>query len=289
MELIAAINKLWEYPQKEYLLLYNSNGSKVRLTTECKEIFYMFGFNSLDPQQIQISPILIFLYLINNKYFVEKDEYALGLETVQQIQLNKYQQWKIEDQCVEIVLKLPKIVSPYELRNFEYKEYNITRPPQLRRTLMQYCDKHNVIKNDLKQQLLNLGVNNPVYSYEDADEIAIYDPKYYADTYIEMLPKELKDIIVEYIESFNYLSNEKELPPKDKLLSIIDDVTQKVKVSMQGGQDMSIIDIFNDINQNGGFGDINELMRSRSPVDLLNHINNEIGFSTIIENIKNNL
>ena len=293
MELIEAINKLWEYPSTEILVTYDLKDNKLYIDKHLDNLINFLKLE-IDKHQMLIHPITIFLVLCHDVGSLTCDKLfrVKPLLNVKKITLNKYQDYFIEKGKVDIKLKVPEKITPDTIKNMKYDELKLSRPPQLRRILINYSKLLNVEfdVSKLKRKLKHLDTINTAYSYLDADETVLYDQKWYENTFIELLPFEIKKIISDYMDIFEYIRKDDIFAADhNELMAIMGNVAGNVMKNIKENEDMNIMDIINNINNNGNLDEINNLVKNTSPEGLFRYVDNEIGFGNLFESIKDKI
>ena len=296
MELTAAIEKLWDEPGRELLILHNPNEEKI-FRDPSFDILLKFLRLELTKDELYYHPVFILSILLSNVKVIRNDNKLIGHTNitrnrlglkVQKISLNKYQKIFIKDENVEIGLKLPTIVTPETIKRIKFEEVEIKRHPQLRRILRDYFQIHGVqvSMEQLECKLIELNIDSDDYSYFDADELFMYNQKYNIDTYVELLPIELKSLIVNSIDENVYLTLE-DLKKNNvhSIIEIFDGLTNTVINKVNDGEDMSMSDIVKNINIDEISKQIKNLNTGNSIKDLFNNIEENYGIGNIISGI----
>ena len=249
-----------KYPGEEMLIVHDNKINKLSLYPIIKKLMINRD------KYICCHPLVIFSYIaINTDPLIENSE-------IFKISINKYQDLNINSNGINIKVKTFDTINDIMFNNI-----NITRYPQLRRLLFQYyrlIGKHFDNKS-LYNKLIDLNVDNKNYNYYDADEqVLLFD---YKGTYLELLPIELKNIIIEHVDDFDYITTD-DLKYTDPFINLIEKITDNVLKD----NDKSILDIMNDIEITNELNEAkNFVSGNNSDWDLLKYITTDLGLGTI--------
>lgn len=292
MELIDVVNKLWKEPGKELLIIYNPKGHKLFKSSSFDNLLKFLNLN-LKKEELYYHPVTILASLlsISNVFRYDEKINSIGSNKIsykiEKVLLNKYQRIFVKKEGINIGLNLPEIVTPDNINNIIHSDINFIRPPQLRRILRDYfkCIKIDINMTELERKLLELEINSPEYSYLDADELFMSDKKYYENTYMELIPIELKEIIYNYIDQDEYV-NIQNLRGKisNNLPNLIKGIVTKVSDKVNNGEDMSMMDIISSLDINNIGKELKD-MGLNSIKDLLETIEEDYGMGNILSEI----
>lgn len=228
-----SINRVWNLPSKEFLIVKD-----YKIHPQTKDLYKFLNVNTLD-NDFSLQPINTFLYLLTNPE-----------NNLIKIDLNDYQEVEIKGNQQIIKLKFPTIVTPENVKSYNYIR-NIKRHPQLRRLVVKYLKSIDWEYN--LEKLRNLNPTNEVYDYMDADEVVLY--KNYEGTYFELLPLELKKIICDHVDSLTIFENDK-METSNPIQNALENITNIILDTNNQLQDASILDIYNNLSQSGKLNEL---------------------------------
>lgn len=290
---------MWNYPSKEILILYHPDGTHMFRIPIIERLIKFFKIKTTD-QLVHSNPaiILSFLGYHGSEYHITKNilenlmesvveerEISSKSFTIKKISLNKYQKFSIKNGDIIIGLKMPKMLTPDNFRTFKYTDNNNRilncRHPQLRRILKKFFEVIDAPFNELilAQGLLELSINNDDYLFEDADELILRDNTLCEGTYFELLPKELKEIIIGCVTD-TIIINLKDTNYNSPLVEVIEKITDNILEE----QDVNIMDIYNKMNGNGDLEAVVNLVRGDG--DIYKYITSQFGLNNIVNIIK---
>ena len=294
MELITLVDELWKYPSVELLFVHEVTGENLYKVNTFINLLKILNID-VSREELFIHPVTVFASILSNQGIFKHDDKPTGEGgtpkelVIKKISLNKYQ--KISLRYGEIIkeLKLPNSITPTTIREMKYKDVSIMRPPQLRRTIIDYFRLLKIEINvvDLEYKLIETDIDNPIYSYLDADEIFFKECKYYKDTQFELLPQELVDIIKYYMDNCEYISkNDLTRDHSPQTSVMLQKIISPILNNINQGQDMSLMDIITDFDFGGLINTIKEKQEGpKNIVNIINDITEEYGIGNMINNI----
>jgi len=296
MELIENFNNvirsMWDQLQDEFLVVYHPDGSTLFKIHTFENLMKILGVGSKG-HDLYIQPAVIFACLGSNfgaiNYDISHNNHFTHTSLIiKKIKLNRYQDWYVKNGTLNLKLRVPEIITSDDKYTFD--EIKISRHPQLRRILKDYFRLIDESFNEQKLalRLLELSIINGNYSFEDADELVLLDDFVCQETYLELLPIELRRIIVNMISEDTYVSL-KDINKKlnDPVITLAEKITDELKDT----QDASIMDLINNAKESGHLNEMIEFIKSdpNSGGNLYTYITSQVGLNNLFDIINNKI
>jgi len=288
----------------DIIIVYDSKGN-----TLCKDLRFANVLDILNDnvtiKELQSHPAVIFSVISAEKGAVVPntmdiyDDYHTTL-SLKRIKLNQYQDWEINKDIKISYLNFSKCFSTgSSLTDFlssveKLKHKNHTRHPQLRRILKFYYDKiyvnfnEEVLFDTLSQNNDNTDCQWSTYQYYDADELFLYNMKWFKGTLFEKIPIEIKHKIINHINN-NPINKDINVVPKP---TVINDFVKKMAGDIVNGEfdnnEPNIMELFNRYQEEGLFTKIkDDIIREQGEdIDIYRYITNILGFNNILNHFK---
>lgn len=281
-QVLCLFDKMWNYPGKEMVVVYhNIQGlsEHIKIPVLAKMFDVKGGSDT-----VYYHPALVFTCLgIQTEFINTAGKTSVFKSEI--ITLNRYQECIVHQGKLTIKLKTPKILAPQTYNRLRFEEPSFPRHPQLRRIIKKFITEEGGIFNEdlLKENLTQLGSSALEYSFEDADEIILKNHELCRGCYLELLPSELKNIIIEYIEA------NIEIPevivgirPIDTLFQAAESVVDNILEE----QNVSIMDVFNKMRNNGSLDPLIKLAQDDQDGNLYKYMTSQLGLHSIVNVIK---
>jgi len=280
------IKLMWGQPRKEYLIIYHPEGIHLYKTNTFTNLLRILNTPG-NSQQLYCQPVVIFACLGGESGAIEYE--GTGTLQVKKITLNDYQDYAIKDGQIQIKIKLPEVITPETISTFKFESIGLKRPPQLRRIIREYYELIGKPFDEgrLHQRLENLMTDNKEYLFEDADELILrLNPK---GTYFQELPKELNEIIIEYLNEFNYIKADELYKKNNPVLNLMEEITDTVLKENTSMENLSLFDILSKMRDDGSQLKVNELLKNSQDTNFLQTMMSEVGLKNIMDTINNKI
>jgi hypothetical protein len=293
IKLQQVIKDMWDQPQKEYLIMYHPDGNFLYKVITFDNLLRVLNIPS-NGQQLYCQPAVVFACLggsqgaLNyDKTLTSSDGLGHSILNVKKIKLGMYQEYFVKNGNIQIRTKLPDMITPQSISEFQFEPILLKRPPQLRRIIKEYYELIGETFDEklLCQRLDDLMTDNINYTYEDADELVLrLSPQ---GTEFERLPRELIDIIISCLDDINYFKVEELYKKNNPVLNLMEEITSAVLEEKKTKNDASIFDILNKLQDTGSQSKINELVKNVQSREFFESVMSGVGFKNIVDVINN--
>lgn len=302
-QILCLFDKMWNYPGKEVIIVYQNIPGlaehigilSLRKLLNIEE--HTGGTEGTRGTEgiggAYYHPALVFICLGIQTGFISG---SFGVGEVngnsvfksKKINLNRYQECDIQKGELVIKLKVPDLTSPLNFDRVIFKDPKVERHPQLRRIIKKFVSQRGGTFDEkiLLENLSKLGSDNPNYLYEDADELILRNYELCCGTYLEWLPLEIKEIIIKNIDNSVKVSS---VITSNKSIETLFKAAESVVENVLEERNVSIMDIFDKMRNNGSLDPLVEMARNDSNGNIYKYMTSQIGLHNIVNVIKKKL